>query len=478
MFKNSFANLQKVGKSLMLPVSVLPVAGILLGIGTANLSFVPDMVSIIMEKAGASVFHQLPLLFSIGIALGFTNNDGVSGLAAAVGYGIMKATLDVVTVSLMHMEKMDTGILGGILVGAIAAWVFNRFFKVRLPEYLGFFSGKRAVPIITGFLAIALGILLSIIWPPIREAIGYFSNWAAYQNPALAFGLYGIIERALIPFGLHHVWNAPFFFEVGRCTNAIGEIQKGVLTCYLVADETSRITGDGFGQLAGGYLFKMFGLPAAALAIAHSANPQNYLKVFGVMISLALTSFLTGITEPIEFLFLFVSPMLYAIHSLLAGSAYVVTNVLGIVHGISFSHGLIDFLLLSGNSRNILLIIGIGLVYAVVYYCIFRILIKKLDIKTMGRENSEEFNNVNLPSTSDIGGKLVSVFGGKANIISLDACITRLRVSVVDTDIVDKEKLKKLGAKGVVVVSGGVQAVFGTKSDNLKTDMDEWINNN
>ncbi|MGL5536296.1 MAG: PTS transporter subunit EIIC, partial [Aeromonas veronii] len=212
MFKNAFSNLQKVGKALMLPVSVLPVAGILLGVGAAHFSWMPEIVSQLMEQAGGSVFGQMALLFAVGVALGFTNNDGVSGLSAIVGYGIMVATLKVMA-PVMGVETIETGVLGGILAGGIAAWAFNRFYKIQLPEYLGFFAGKRAVPIITGFLSIGLGVILSVIWPPVGGAIGAFSDWAANQNPVLAFGIYGVVERSLIPFGLHHIWNVPFFYQ-------------------------------------------------------------------------------------------------------------------------------------------------------------------------------------------------------------------------------------------------------------------------
>ena len=472
MFKNVFASLQKVGKSLMLPVSVLPVAGILLGVGAADLSFIPDIVSNLMEQAGGSVFGQMALLFAVGVALGFTNNDGVAGLAAIVGYGIMVATLSVMA-DVMGVESIDTGVLGGILVGGVAAWAFNRFFKIQLPEYLGFFAGKRAVPIITGFAAIGLGVVLSIVWPPVGAAISAFSDWAAHQNPELAFGIYGVVERTLIPFGLHHVWNVPFFFEAGTCVNSAGETQNGVLTCYLVADEASRAAGNGFGQLAGGYMFKMFGLPAAAIAIAHCAKPENRAKVMGIMVSAALTSFLTGITEPIEFSFLFSAPILYVIHALLAGSAYVVANTLGFVHGTSFSHGLIDFVVLSGNAQKMGLMVAVGLAYAAMYYIVFRVVITALDLKTPGRE--DESDDSIAVTGNEMAGELVAAFGGKENITSLDACITRLRVAVADIEAVDQDKLKQLGAAGVVVVAGGVQAIFGTKSDNLKTDMDEWM---
>ncbi|WP_025565570.1 PTS glucose transporter subunit IIBC [Psychromonas sp. SP041] len=465
---NIFGSLQKVGKSLMLPVSVLPIAGILLGVGAAKFSILPDVVSQLMEQAGGAVFGNMALLFAIGVALGFTKNDGVSALAAAVGYYIMMQTIETLA------PGANTGVLGGIIAGGIAAAMFNRFYNITLPDYLGFFAGKRAVPIMTGFAAIIAGAILSVIWPPIGAGISAFSEWAAHQNPTVAFGIYGVVERSLIPFGLHHIWNVPFFFEAGDCVNANGKELHGILTCYLSADDASRTAGNGFGQLAGGYMFKMFGLPAAAIAIAHSAKPENRAKVMGIMASAALTSFLTGITEPIEFSFMFVAPVLYAIHALLAGSAFVVTNMLGMVHGTSFSHGLIDFLVLSANAQKITYFIIIGLIYAVVYYSLFRIVIKALNLKTPGREDEEQVDSVVL-NNEEMSSALVAAFGGKANIDNLDACITRLRISVNDIALVDQAGLKKLGAAGVVVSGNGVQAIFGTKSDNLKTDMEAFL---
>ena len=476
MFKNLFASLQKVGKALMLPVSVLPVAGILLGVGAANFSFLPEVVSHLMEQAGGSVFGQMALLFAVGTALGFTNNDGVAGLAAVVGYGIMVATLKVMA-TVMGVDGIETGVLGGILAGGVAGWAFNKFYRIQLPEYLGFFAGKRAVPIVTGFVSIALGLVLSVIWPPIGGAIAAFSDWAANQNPVMAFGIYGVVERSLIPFGLHHIWNVPFFYEAGSCVNSAGEQVNGIMTCFLTADDASRAAGNGFGQLAGGYLFKMFGLPAAAIAIAHSAKPENRAKVMGIMASAALTSFLTGITEPIEFAFLFVAPVLYAIHAVLAGVAYMLTNALGIVHGHTFSNGFIDFVVQSPRAENMLLLVGLGIVYAVVYYIVFRFVIKAMNLKTPGREDEDD-NAGPVVTGSELAGELVAAFGGKENITNLDACITRLRVSVASVEAVNQDKLKQLGAAGVVVAGSGVQAIFGTKSDNLKTDMNEWITHN
>lgn len=474
MFKNAFASLQKVGKSLMLPVSVLPIAGILLGVGSANFSWLPAIVSHVMAEAGGSVFANMPLIFAIGVALGFTNNDGVSALAAVVAYGIMVKTLGAVAPLVLHLSEKeiveqhlaDTGVLGGIISGAIAAYMFNRFYRIKLPEYLGFFAGKRFVPIVSGVTSIVLGVVLAFIWPPVGRLIQTFSVWAAYQEPAVAFGLYGVLERSLVPFGLHHILNVPFQMQIGEYTNAAGQVFHGDIPRYMAGDPEA-------GKLSGGFLFKMYGLPAAAIAIWHSAKPENRAKVGGVMISAALTAFLTGITEPIEFSFMFVAPVLYVIHAILAGLAFPICILLGMRDGTSFSHGLIDFVVLSGNSSKIYLFPLVGIIYGLVYYTIFRVLIVKLNLKTPGRDDSSAAENV--LSRDEMAASLVTAFGGKENITNLDACITRLRVSVVDVAKVDQAELKRLGAAGVVVAGSGVQAIFGTKSDNLKTEMDEYI---
>jgi PTS system glucose-specific IIC component len=481
-WRASFGWLQKIGKSLMLPVSVLPAAGILLGVGSAKFKVLPEVVSNVMAQAGGAIFGNLPLIFAIGVALGLTTNDGVAALAAVVGFAVMVATMGVMA-PLLHYEptpimgipSIDTGVFGGILIGAVAAILFNRYFRLKLPAYLGFFSGKRSVPILTAFAAVFAGIILSFVWPPIGHAIDNFSRWAATAHPATAFALYGVVERALIPFGLHHIWNVPFFFEVGSYTDpATGKIIHGEIYRFTAGDPTA-------GNLAGGYLFKMWGLPAAAIAIWRTAKPENRARIGGIMISAALTSFLTGITEPIEFAFLFVAPALYAIHALLAGAAYWVAIQLGIHHSTTFSHGLIDYIVLFPHSRRGWWLLWLGPLWAVLYYTIFRTLILKWNLKTPGRESDEMTGAAERAAAEDqasgdsMAGRLVAAFGGAPNIKSLDACITRLRVELVDNARAHPDALRALGASGVMTVGGGMQAIFGTRSENLKTDMDEYM---
>ncbi len=475
--KNAFSVLQKIGKCMMLPVSVLPVAGILLGVGAANFSWLPDVLSQIMAAAGSAIFGNLPLLFAIGVAIGLTENDGVSALAGTVGYVVFLATMGICaklggieTKAIMGIPSIETGVFGGIIVGLIAASVFNRFYKIQLPSYLGFFAGKRAVPIITAFSVIAVGAVLSFVWPPIGNGIDQFSHWAVHGSPEIAFTIYGVVERALIPFGLHHVWNVPFFFQAGEFTNpANGEVVHGEIARFIAGDPTA-------GNMTGGYLFKMFGLPAAALAMWQCARPEQRKKVGGIMVSAALTAFLTGITEPIEFAFLFVAPVLYAIHAVLAGAAYFTCIALGIKHGFTFSHGLIDYVVLFPQSHNALWLLVIGPVWAAVYYGVFSFAINRFNLLTPGREVENEATSAARSASGDsFARQLVRAFGGRSNIVSLDACITRLRIKLADVGKANVERLKALGAAGVVVVGDGVQAIFGTQSENLKTDMQEYL---
>lgn len=478
MFKYAFAFLQKIGKALMLPVAVLPVAGLLLGIGAANFEWMPVLLSGLMKNSGDVIFGNLPLIFAIGVAVGFTENDGVSAIAAAIGYMVMLATMGVMAgvwkvepVLIMGIKSMQTGVFGGILAGGLAAAMFNRFYRISLPPYLGFFAGKRFVPIITAIAAIVLGVMLSVIWPPVQNGINMFSHWAAVGDPRTAATVYGFVERLLIPFGLHHIWNVPFFFEMGAFTDATGTVVHGDINRFFAGDPTAGI-------LAGAFLFKMFGLPAAAIAMWQSAKPENKVAVGGIMLSAALTSFLTGITEPIEFSFLFLAPALYFIHAVLAASTQFVANTLEMHMGFTFSQGGIDFVVfnvLGKFSQKWWLVLIIGPIYSVIYYSVFRAAIHFLNLKTPGREDETVTGPTESKTTTGRSRELVLAFGGRMNITNLDACITRLRVVVKDADSVDQAKLKAMGAAGVMMVGNSVQAIFGTPSENMKTDMEEYL---
>lgn len=482
MFHNAFAVLQKIGKALMLPVAVLPVAGLLLGLGATDFhGYVPALVLALMKNSGDVIFGNLPLIFAIGVALGFTENDGVSAVAATIGYlvmtitlGVMAGVLGVKPDTILGMPSIQTGVFGGILAGGLAAYMFNRFFRIALPAYLGFFAGKRFVPIVTAISAIVLGVVLSIVWPPIGGGIKAFSHWAAVSDPRTAATVYGFVERLLIPFGLHHIWNVPFFFEMGSFTDASGKVISGDINRFFAGDPTAGI-------LAGAFMFKMFGLPAAAIAIWHAARPEKKVAVGGIMISAALTSFLTGITEPIEFAFLFVAPVLYFIHACLAASAQFVANTLNMHMGFTFSQGGIDFLmfnLIGGKAQGAWYVFILGPIYAAIYYTIFRFVIRRFDLKTPGREDEVAGAASEVPLSSDTHGRardLVLAFGGRRNITSLDACITRLRVAVADPTRVDQPCLKALGASGVVMVGNGFQAIFGPLSENMKGEMEDYL---
>ncbi|HNW45134.1 MAG TPA: PTS glucose transporter subunit IIBC [Elusimicrobiales bacterium] len=474
--KNAFALLQKIGKSLMLPVSVLPVAGLMLGLGSANFAALPAVVSKLMAQAGGAIFGNLPLIFAIGISLGLTANEGVAALASTVAYvvmiatmGVMGALMGVKLTPIMGVPSIETGVFGGILAGAMAGFLFNRYYRVKLPAYLGFFAGKRLVPILSAVAAIVLGCLLSFIWPPIGDGISRFSLWASSGSPATAFGIYGLVERALLPFGLHHIWNVPFFFQVGSFLDpTTQQVIHGEIFRFTAGDPTA-------GNMAGGYLFKMWGLPAAAMAIWYNAKPSQRTRIGGIMVSAALTSFLTGITEPIEFAFMFVAPVLYGLHAVMAGAAFSVCILLGIKHGMTFSHGLIDYIVLFPKSSHALWFLVIGPLWAAMYFGVFNFAIRRWNLLTPGREPDVEEEAAQSRPVHEFSHQLALAFGGKSNIKSLDACITRLRVEVHAIAKVNAGQLKGLGAAGVVTVGSGVQAIFGTNSENMKTDLQEYL---
>ncbi|MBD8500507.1 glucose-specific PTS transporter subunit IIBC [Paenibacillus arenosi] len=503
MFKSIFGVLQKVGKALMLPVAILPAAGILLGIGNAlsNPDLVARMpalagpfwttVSSVMEQSGGIVFDNLSLLFAVGVAIGLAGGDGVAGLAAIIGYFVMNVTMKVIMNVTPELVKSDfsyailqgvptlqTGVFGGIIIGILAASLYKRFYNIELPSYLGFFAGKRFVPIITAVSSLLVGILLTFIWPPIQAGLNTFSHSLLDSNLAVAAFIFGICERALIPFGLHHIFYSPFWFEFGQYVNSAGELVRGDQKIFFAQlKDGVELTAGTF--MTGKFPFMMFGLPAAALAMYHEARPENKKLVAGLMGSAALTSFLTGITEPLEFSFLFIAPLLFAVHVLFAGLSFLVMHLLNVKIGMTFSGGVIDYLLFGvlQNRTPYWLVIPVGLVLAVIYYIVFRVAIRKFNLRTPGREEAkaESISGAGKTNTDELPGNILHALGGKDNIASLDACITRLRVQVKDKEDVNKERLKELGASGVLEVGNNVQAIFGTRSETIKHQIHEII---
>lgn len=496
MFKKLFGQLQRIGKALMLPVAILPAAGLLLAIGTAMqgeslqhyLPFIQNggiqSVAEMMTGAGGIIFDNLPMIFAMGVAIGLASGDGVAAIAAFVGYLVMNKTMGAFLhvspdnvndaasgyASVLGIPTLQTGVFGGIIIGALAAWCYNKFYNISLPSYLGFFAGKRFVPIMMATTSFILAFPMAWIWPSIQTGLNAFSEGLLDSNTGLAVFLFGFIKRLLIPFGLHHIFHAPFWFEFGAWKNAAGEMIHGDQRIFIEQiREGSKLTAGKFMQ--GEFPVMMFGLPAAALAIYHTAKPENKKVVAGLMGSAALTSFLTGITEPLEFSFLFVAPVLFFVHAILDGLSFLILYLLNVHLGYTFSGGFIDYVLLGvlPNKTQWWLVIPVGVVYAFIYYFVFRFLILKFKYKTPGREDKQaQFTN---SSASELPFNVLKAMGGEENIKHLDACITRLRVEVKEKGKVDVAGLKALGASGVLEVGNNMQAIFGPKSDQIKHDM-------
>ncbi|WP_419744252.1 glucose-specific PTS transporter subunit IIBC [Staphylococcus sp. LKG3-1] len=496
MFKKLFGQLQRIGKALMLPVAILPAAGLLLAIGTAMqgeslqhyLPFIQNggvqSVAEMMTGGGGIIFDNLPMIFAMGVAIGLASSDGVAAIAAFVGYLVMNKTMGAFLhvspdnvndaasgyASVLGIPTLQTGVFGGIIIGALAAWCYNKFYNISLPSYLGFFAGKRFVPIMMATTSFILAFPMAWIWPSIQTGLNAFSEGLLDSNTGLAVFLFGFIKRLLIPFGLHHIFHAPFWFEFGAWKNAAGEMIHGDQRIFIEQiREGSKLTAGKFMQ--GEFPVMMFGLPAAALAIYHTAKPENKKVVAGLMGSAALTSFLTGITEPLEFSFLFVAPVLFFVHAILDGLSFLILYLLNVHLGYTFSGGFIDYVLLGvlPNKTQWWLVIPVGIVYAFIYYFVFRFLILKFKYKTPGREDKQaQFTN---SSASELPFNVLKAMGGEENIKHLDACITRLRVEVKEKDKVDVAGLNALGASGVLEVGNNMQAIFGPKSDQIKHDM-------
>ncbi|MEU6117947.1 PTS transporter subunit EIIC [Streptomyces sp. NPDC047117] len=395
-----FQGLQKIGRSLQLPIAVLPAAGILNRLGQPDVFGDKGLgwteVSKVFAAAGGAVFDNLPLLFCIGVAIGFAKKaDGSTALAALVGFLVYSNVLKAFPVEEGHIDHgkwvepvvNNPGVLGGIIMGLLAATLWQRFHRTKLVDWLGFFNGRRLVPIIMAFVGTAVGVIFTLIWEPIGEAISSFGEWMTGLG-AVGAGLFGLINRALIPIGMHQFVNAVSWFQLGDFTDAAGKVAHGDIGRFFAGDPTA-------GQFMTGFFpIMMFGLPAAALAIAHSARPERRKVVTGMMVSLALTSFVTGITEPIEFAFMFIAPLLYAVHAVLTALSMAITWAFGVHAGFTFSAGAIDYVLNWHLSTKPWLIIPIGLVFAAVYYVVFRFVIQKFNLPTPGREPEEEVEDL------------------------------------------------------------------------------------
>jgi PTS system N-acetylglucosamine-specific IIC component len=395
-----FQGLQKVGRSLQLPIAVLPAAGIMVRLGQDDVFGAKglhwDKVAAVFANAGGALTGALPMLFCIGVAIGFAKkSDGSTALAALVGFLVYTKVLQAFPVHEAVIQKgedvaavyNDPGVLGGIIMGLLSAVVWQRFHRTRLPDWLGFFNGRRLVPILMAFVGLAVGVFFGLVWEPIGDGITHFGNWMTGLGAGGA-ALFGGVNRALIPVGMHQFVNAVAWFQIGDFTQADGTVVHGDITRFLAGDHTAGMFQSGF------FPIMMFGLPAAALAMAHTARPERRKAVLGMMVSIGLTSFVTGVTEPIEFSFMFIAPLLYVIHILLTAASMAITWGLGVHAGFNFSAGLIDYAINWSHATKPWLIIPIGLVFAVVYYTVFRFAIVKFDLKTPGREPEEEIEDL------------------------------------------------------------------------------------
>ena len=557
--------LQRIGKAIMLPIAALPVAGILLGVGgslinIAALENAPaiyqpliafvniPMITIIlkiMQGIGDIVFGNLPVLFAVGTAVGLAKQDkGTAALASVFGFLIMNQVIGVLlgvgatplgtlvsgdvpaqyaqyVTTTLGIFTLNMSVFGGIITGIVTATLHNKYYNIQLPAVIGFFSGARFVPIVVSLAMAVVGALLAYIWQFVQDGIAVIALFVKNAGPIGTF-LYGLIERALIPFGLHHIFYTPFwygsFVDGQVIIDGAWQTIQGANYAYFAqlgnmqsivgadADTMSTIVSGTTRFMAGKFPFMMFGLPAAALAMYHTAAPNKKKIVGSLLVSAAFTSFLTGITEPLEFTFLFVAPVLYVVHCIMAGLSFFLMDILNVFIGMTFSGGLIDFTLFgilpagAGVPTNWIRAILVGAGYAVVYYFLFKTLILKLNLKTPGREGDEEeaklYSKADFQAAKGLDGKeapnkangkdeivqkapeVLAALGGEENAVSIDACITRLRVEVKDKSKVDKDKLKALGAVGVVEVGNGIQAIFGAKADAYRHEINRILGRN
>ena len=533
-----FEVLQRIGRSFMLPIAILPVAGLLLGLGSSftnettiemyNLGkilgdgTILHALLVIMNKVGSAVFDNLPLLFAVGVAIGMAKKEKeVSDLSAVIAYFVMnisissmleingkilsdgsisKDVLEGTIASVCGINTLQMGVFGGIIVGLGVAALHNRFHKIQLPNALSFFAGSRFVPIISTIVYMFVGILMYFVWPVVQNgiyALGGLVTGSGYLG-TLAFG---IIKRALIPFGLHHVFYMPFWqTAVGGTMNVAGNLVQGGQNIFFaqLADSAhiTHFSADATRYFSGEFIFMIFGLPGAALAMYRTAKPEKKKQAGGLLFSAALTCMLTGITEPIEFSFLFVAPILFGVQVVLAGAAYMIAHILNIAVGLTFSGGLLDLFLfgiLQGNDKTSWFrIIPVGIIYFILYYVIFSFLIKKFNLKTPGRE--DDAGEVKLYTKADVNARrakgnnadgvavedelsrdITRGLGGKKNIDTVDCCATRLRCTVINPDLVNDAALKATGASGVIHKGNGVQVIYGPHVTVIKSNLEDYL---
>ena len=556
--------LQRIGKAIMLPIAALPIAGILLGVGGALLGIsgldnppaiyqpliafvnIPVVTAIltVMKNIGDIVFGNLPILFAVGVAVGLAKKDkGTAALASVFGFIVMNQvistllSLGVTQLGVLTPDNvgeygtyvttnvgiftLNMSVFGGIITGIITAILHDRFHEIQLPQVIGFFSGSRFVPIVTAITMAFVGAILAYLWPIVQNGIGVIANLVRDAGFIGSF-FYGLIERALIPFGLHHVFYTPFWFgsfvDGQILVNGAWQSVAGANTAYFAqlssmtdlvgasADTMATVVSGTTRFMAGKFPFMMFGLPAAAFAMYRCAAPSKKKAVGSLLLAAGITSLLTGITEPLEFTFIFVAPVLYGVHCVLAGLSFMLMDIFNVFIGMTFSGGLIDFSLFgllpagAGVPTKWFMVLLVGAVYAVVYYFLFSLIIKKFNLKTPGRDENEEEtklytkadyqqknggSEVAAASTGGAKGEIaekapavLEALGGPENIVSVDACITRLRVEVKDKSKVDKDRLKSLGAAGVMEVGKGIQAIFGAKADGYKNAINDILGNN
>ena len=525
-----FGVLQRVGRSFMLPIALLPVAGLLLGIGSSftnetmlaayGLNSVIHPGTLIytildvMSQTGSAVFNNLALLFAMGVAIGMARKEKeVAALSGAVAYIIMNTAIQAMinaaggveampansTTTMLGITTLQMGVFGGIVVGLGVAALHNKFYKIELPQLLAFFGGTRFVPIISSLVYLVVGIAMFYIWPVVQSGIAALGALVLASGYAGTF-IYGLLERALIPFGLHHVFYMPFWQTAVGGTAIIDGVTvtgaQNIFFAELASKSTTVFSVSATRFMAGKFPFMMFGLPGAALAMYQCAKPEKKKVAGGLLLSAALTAFLTGITEPLEFTFIFVALPMYAVHCVLAGLSFMLMHILNVGVGMTFSGGLIDLVLfgvMQGNAKtHWVWVVVVGAVYFVLYYIIFRFMISKFDYKTPGRDDAEEVKlytraDVNARSAASgstapagddpVSALIVEGLGGAANLSDVDCCATRLRCTVKDAALVKQDVLKASGASGVICKGNGVQVVYGPKVAVIKAKLEDYLEN-